>query len=243
MSVIVDLSKSLARRMRAYLRCKVTKNVILVLGDSHVSVFKDSYLTSNFPDAYFAVCLVGGGTISGLKNPNSKTNCRSIFKEYLNNYRCAKKIILMLGEVDTGFVIWYRAIKYNESVNEMLNKTVLEYEYFIEEVKEYGEVLVISTPLPTIRDGDSGDVANQRKEVVASLSERTELTIKFNALIQSFCERCGVSYLGLDEDSLGQDGLVAAELRNQDPMNHHYDQLKYAKLLTPKLRTILQPEL
>ncbi len=228
------------RKNREYLRCILSKKVILVLGDSHVLVFNQPKLKRSFPGTCFVIHSVGGATISGLENPNSKTNCRAIFDRALKTYRCRKKIIVMLGEVDTGFVIWYRATKYNKSVDEMLNKTVSNYKRFIRCIKRNDEVIVISTPLPTIHDKDIGEVASLRKEVTATLRQRTELTTKFNALMKSFCERHGVSYISLDEDSIGEDGLVSSELLNQDASEHHYNPLQYVKLLVPKLSVVLK---
>ena len=99
---------------------------------------------------------------------------------------------------------------------------------------------MISTPLPTIHDDDHGEVANLRKEVTATLRERTELTLEFNALIESFCLRQKVVFLSLDDDSSGQDGPVNPELLSEDPTDHHYDQLKFMELLVPKLGAFLE---
>ena len=239
MTAMIKYTRSLVRTIRTYLKCWLARNTVLVLGDSHAAIFNHPHLKGCFPDTYFHVCFIGGATVSGLENPNSKTDSRRIFETALATCRHRKTTIVMLGEVDTGFVIWYRAAKYKESVDEMLKKTVTKFERFIEKINKYNKIIVISTPLPTIHDDDSGEVANLRKEVTATLLERTELTLKFNALIQSFCEHQRVSFLSLDEDSLGKNGLVNPELLNDDPTDHHYDQLKYIKLLTPKLSMLL----
>lgn len=233
--------RSFARKTREYLKRILSKRVVLVLGDSHVLVFNQSTLKRSFPGTCFVIHSVGGATISGLENPNSKTNSRAVFEQALKTYRCRKrKIIVMLGEVDTGFVIWYRAAKYKKSVDEMLNKAVSNYKGFIRSIKINDEVIVISTPLPTIHDNDVGEVANLRKEVRATLLERTVLTTKFNSLMKSFCESHGVSFISLDEESLGEDGVVSSELLNEDPTDHHYSPSKYVKLLVPKLNEVLK---
>ncbi|MGZ4996491.1 MAG: hypothetical protein ACXV8J_01485 [Methylobacter sp.] len=53
---------------------------------------------------------------------------------------------LMLGEVDTGFVIWYRAQKYQESAATMMNQAIASYSGFLVELKMRFEVVCISTP-------------------------------------------------------------------------------------------------
>ncbi len=89
----------------------IAKEKIYVLGDSHVLVFKHPYFKLNFPFKNFEICSVMGATASGLYNPQSKTQAYPIFKEKIRSISKGKKIIIMLGEVDTGFIIWYRANK------------------------------------------------------------------------------------------------------------------------------------
>ncbi|MGR3274551.1 SGNH/GDSL hydrolase family protein [Acaryochloris marina NIES-2412] len=213
-------------------------NEILVLGDSHVGVFIHTDIQKNFPGYFFNVVCIGGATVSGFSNPNSKTQALPIFTDSLKNSK-AKKILIQLGEVDTGFIIWYRSQKYGTSVTEMLDKAVKNYQDFLKLVSHYSDVVCISTPLPTIRDCQNyGEVANARKNIKATQKERTALTIKFNQLIKQFCLKNKIKYLSLDQYSLGDDGLVKESLYNLDPNNHHYDHNKYASILKMELKGI-----
>lgn len=212
---------------------------ILVLGDSHSPVFNHPLFKNTFPDLSFNVVTVIGATASGLENPNSTTQAYPIFRDAVKN-STAKQVIVMLGEVDTGFVIWYRAQKYQESVASMMEKALNCYSNFLLELKEQFDVICISTPLPTIQDNnDWGEVANARREVKASQFERTALTLEFNLTMQKFCENNGICYLMLDNESLGENGIVKAALLNSNPQDHHYDAEVYAALLIEKLATIL----
>ena len=85
--------------------------MILVLGDSHSNVF-------NLSKKDFLVEFIGGATAQGSVNPNSKTNSLNIFTEKLKTLDLSKisNVIIMLGEVDCGFVIWYRHKKHNISI-------------------------------------------------------------------------------------------------------------------------------
>ena len=83
---------------------------ILVIGDSHVDIFKHKDLRRQFNKLFFNVCSVGGATVSGLVNPNSTTQALPRFRKAIKSSK-AKTTIVNLGEVDTGFVIWYRAQK------------------------------------------------------------------------------------------------------------------------------------
>ena len=211
---------------------------ILVIGDSHVLVFKHYNFKLHFPFKYFEVVSVGGATASGLENPNSKTQAYKIFNKALQ-HKQYNKIIIMLGEVDTGFVIWYRAKKYNENVERMLIDAVNKYTKFIKKASSFANTIVISTPLPTIDDNSVGEVVNARKEVDVFQYERTKLTIKFNKLVEDFCKKNNIKYLNLDMQSLGENGLVKKQLKNKNPADHHYDTKEYSKLIIKNLKKYL----
>jgi hypothetical protein len=212
---------------------------ILVLGDSHTPVFNHPEFKVHFPGLDFNVVTVIGATASGLENPNTKTQAYPLFKNALKQ-TSAKKVIVMLGEVDTGFVIWYRAKKYQESVSAMADRAVNSYSRFLQEVSAHFDVVCISTPLPTIQDGnDWGEVANARREVTATQVERTALTLQFNRQMQAFCGQQGIRYIMLDDACLGEDGVVRRELLNRDPKDHHYDPDTYARLLIERLAGVL----
>ncbi|TAN66746.1 MAG: SGNH/GDSL hydrolase family protein [Methylobacter sp.] len=212
---------------------------ILVLGDSHTPIFNHVLFKEKFPNQFFNVLTVVGATASGLENPNSKTKAYPIFREVIKQ-STAKQVIVMLGEVDTGFVIWYRAQKYQESIVAMMDKAVTSYSRFLLELTMRFEVVCISTPLPTIQDNnDWGDVANARREVTASQVERTALTLKFNRIMQQFCAQNNIRYIMLDSVSLGERGIVKAELLNNDCSDHHYDPEPYSRLLVERLAEVI----
>lgn len=212
---------------------------ILVLGDSHTPIFHHPLFRQAFPTLTFEVVTVIGATASGLENPNTKTQAYPIFKKALT-YTSADTVIVMLGEVDTGFVIWYRAQKYQESVAAMAERAISSYSKFLLEVAAQARVICISTPLPTIQDGnDWGEIANARREVTATQRERTDLTLQFNRQMQTFCDTHGICHVMLDDASLGPNGLVKEALMNRNANDHHYAPDVYAGLLTERLSGIL----
>lgn len=218
---------------------RLFRREILVLGDSHSYVFNQESLQKSFPKYVFRVVAVHGATVSGLENPNSKTQALPIFINHCKKSR-AQTALVLLGEVDTGFVIWYRAEKYNTSVEQMLSKALENYQRFLKTLSERFRVICISAPLPTIQDGqDWGEVANARKDVKATQLQRTELTIQFNKLMQGYCEAHQIPYLSLDRETLGANGLVDDQLLNSDVTDHHYDMSKYANLITDKLNGLI----
>ncbi len=215
---------------------------ILVLGDSHASIFHDPQLACRFQKSFFHVFNIGGATASGLANPNSVTRAYQTFRAALDD-TTARQIIVMLGEVDTGFVIWYRAQKYNESVASVTDKAILTYTGFLLEIQARpARVICVSTPLPTIRDGnDWGEIANARKEVNTTQAERTRLTLHFNQQVAAFCREHDITFIDLDPESLGADGTVKSELLNPDPNDHHYAPDAYIRMLVEPLKQALEP--
>jgi len=212
---------------------------ILVLGDSHTVVFSHPLFKERFPNFFFNVVTVIGATASGLENPNSTTKAYPVFRDAVRE-SAAKLVVVMLGEVDTGFVIWYRAQKYQESVAAMMDQAIASYSGFLAELKMRFEVVCISTPLPTIQDGnDWGDIANARREVTASQTDRTALTLEFNRAMQRFCAQNRIRYLMLDDLSLGEHGIVKADLLNNERSDHHYDPDPYSRLLVEGLTGVL----
>lgn len=213
---------------------------VVVLGDSHAVVFDSPSMKALLPTYSFAVTAVGGATVSGLRNPNAVTQAMPHFTSALQA-STANSVIVMLGEVDTGFVIWYRAQKHGSAVAQMLQLAVDNYQKLIRDIRQTRQVICISTPLPTIRDGmDWGEVANLRKEVKASLAERTQLTIDFNRLMENFCASEGINYLNLDRLSVDESGRLNESLRNSDPSDHHYDPTAHAMMIAPLLAPLLE---
>jgi hypothetical protein len=230
-------------RAERYVRYRYKKlfcEEILVLGDSHASIFSHKCIRSFFSSYVFNVVSVGGATVSGLQNPNSKTQALPIFIDQVKKSK-AKTIIISLGEVDTGFVIWYRAEKYQAQVSEMLDNACRNYQELLSILSKTHRVICISTPLPTIRDGqDWGDIANARKDVKATQLQRTNLTIQFNRNIQEFCKMSAITYLDFDDESIGRNGLVDGKLLNQNTADHHYDSHAYAEMIIQKLKMCIE---
>lgn len=206
-----------------------------MFGDSHTEVFDYISVNGLIPRSIFYTTFVGGATAQGMRNPNSQTNSLLIFREKISELNINDKLIFQLGEVDTGFVIWYRASKYGESIEDQLLNSVNCYFEFINEVKNNGfkHILIVSAPLPTIQDNQEwGEIASARKEVKATLKERTELTIKYNELLREYCLLNKVSFLGTDELLLDKtSNKIHKKFMNKDRDNHHLDLNNYSKII------------
>jgi len=232
---MVNPGRLLLRGIRA-IQYRLAGRRVLVVGDSHARIFHNFRFLVGLPRVHFHVAAKGGATASGLATPNSKTQAYQHFRRALDEVP-RDLVLVQLGEVDTGYVIWYRAKKHQARVEEMFDLAIRTYTNFLLEIAATDPVLVISAPLPTIGDGnDWGEVADQRKEVVTTQRERTELTVQFNRRVQEFCAAHGLGYLNLDAECMGPDGIVSDYYMNPNPLDHHYHEPRYAWLLCRRLR-------
>jgi hypothetical protein len=214
------------------------------IGDSHADVFWDM----EFSPLYFwkiipKIKVVHGATATGLSNPNSKTKAVTIFEEYLKNeVNKEDYVVFQLGEVDCGFAIWYRAEKHNISVQEQRMLAVSNYTALIEKSSAINgnKTVVCSAVLPTIQDNKNfGEVANLRKEVKASILERTGLTLSFNASLKEYTKIHSLGYIDLDKHILNKETkILHSKFLHKDPANHHLNPKHLSKILDEELGVI-----
>lgn len=212
---------------------------ILCCGDSHTDVF--NYCNSRQNRFVFDVCIVGGATAIGAVNPNSKTDALNIYEKKINSTR-SDKILIMLGEVDCGFVIWVRCKRYNISIDDQINVSVNNLFTFVDNIiatKNYTnkDIIICGSILPTIKDNtDKKILGGARSEVDVSQLERTKKTIEYNNLLKINCHKYGYNYIEIVDDILGKDGIVKDEFLNSNPNDHHLDNEKTYKLWLCKLK-------
>jgi hypothetical protein len=202
---------------------------ILVLGDSHSEVF--NYCNKKQRNIHFEVVVVGGATAQGAVNPNSSTNALSIFKQKLNNIKhdIFKYIIINLGEVDCGFVIWYRKNKYNIGIEDQLKITTDNLFNFINlEILphfEFSQIIINGSVLPTIKDNtDKKYLTGARSEINVSQIDRTELTIKYNNMLKNYSLINGYNYMDITNYILdNKTKVVNTIFLNKNIFDHHLD--------------------
>lgn len=207
---------------------------IISIGDSHSMIFEG---TPNVLAVY-----VTGATNMGLKNPHSQTNALDVFKRSLSeNLKEDDTIIFFMGEVDCGFVIWYRKEKYNETLESQMNESLTNYFDFILQYKNLCKRIVVCDVVPpTIgdtRDGN-GDVENLRLSITATQKERTDLTLRYNSEIKKFCQENNFTYLSFTEEMLGEDGIIMEKYKNSNPDDHHLDSGMLSKILNTKMKEL-----
>lgn len=213
-----------------------------VIGDSHIDAIRQA-AEHGLLERPALFKQVGGATAVGLRNPNSQTDAVSKFRTELLPARLASVPVIQIGEVDCGFVIWYRAAKYNETVERQMEESLTAYFAFVDELRREGySQLVITAPvLPTIRDGqDWGEVSNARREVTATLKQRTDLTLRYIEALKAGAHRRSLSFVDLTPDLLNPaTGVVFEAYRHPNPTDHHLDPQKAAALWARHLNDLI----
>lgn len=138
-------------------------------------------------------------------NPNSKTNALRKFKTKIKNISKKDYILLLLGDVDCGYLIWYRAQKYDMSVASQLETSLTNYFKFISWLMERGwdhHIIVCSAPLPTIYDDQPlGEITHARRYVQTKIHDRTNLTLQYNDRLNRFCVENNLLFFNFATDT------------------------------------------
>jgi hypothetical protein len=196
------------------------------LGDSHLRPAVHAYRAGLFGGVECAFESVGGATAVGLRHPTSKTQALARFREKLLPWRAGVIPVFQLGEVDCGFVIWLRAQRYGESIEEQTEQSLAAYLGFLLEMRDagYRELIVTSATPPTIREGDFGEVAHLRREVTATYAERSALVAHYNRRLGVMCAAHDLAFLDFTDDFVDpRTGLLNEALRNPSALDHHLD--------------------
>jgi len=219
-------------------------STLTFVGDSHIQYFSEAARKGYFLPRRSLFCEVGGATAVGMTNPMTLTNAVNKYREMLATLARPSIVVVQLGEVDCGFVIWYRAEKYGETIATQMRKSIASYRQFVEELLLLGHTPIITgATLPTLRDTDTGAVAAMRKEISATQIERTRLTLEYNEQLAKAALELGVVYLDVTRHMLdAETGVIRETYRNADPQDHHLDLQSatetWAKELAPVLNRI-----
>lgn len=213
-------------------------NHLLAFGDSHLEALKFAADLGilKVDSSYFSI--VPGATVVGLRNPNSLTDAINIFRSTLLKQSADSYVIIHLGEVDCGFVMWWRAKRYGEGIQKQFQESIDAYDKFLNEVLEKGfiKLCIAGASLPTIRDGlDLSEVANKRSEISADIQQRTELTFRYNYALNVLASKLGISYFDITDAVLDRSSnLVHDFFRSSESSDHHLDKQKVVGIWAEK---------
>lgn len=220
-----------------------SRTVARLLGREHVLGIGDSHLAALslvvIPGVWLRAFGIGGATASGIRNPASRTRAREIFDARLALAPRWQHLVIGLGEVDCGFLIWQRAKSHGFSVSEQVRDTVQRHASFVEDSLRAGfrSVSVLSVTLPTVADYRkvrANPILARRSAVNVGLRDRTELTLTYNDALAERCEATGATFFDTTDEQLDRaTGLVSPELTVLD--DPHLDLTRYAQILSRAL--------
>ncbi len=218
---------------------------LVFLGDSHVRAVETAKQRGLLRGFAAEFVHRGGATAVGLRHPTSKTQALKVFRRHLLPAKPDLIPIFQLGEVDCGFVVWVRAQRYGESVEEQVAQSIAAYCGFLREVREagYEDALVTSAVLPTIGDGElDGEVQHLRREVQQNQVERTALTLRYNAALAAEVARIGLRFHDFTPRLLDPaTGVIHRRFRAPDVRDHHLDPVEAAPLWAEAAAVALAP--
>jgi hypothetical protein len=150
----------------------------------------------------------------------------------------------MLGEVDCGFVIWYRAKKYNETIQEQIMLAVNNLEKFlkndVEKVFSKDKVVVVGATLPTIKDSTDLNFLNgARSEVNVSLKERTGCTFEYNKQLAIMAKKNDYRYFDISNETFDQENYcIFSQFLNENPYDHHFNRHSVSTFFVDKFKEL-----
>jgi hypothetical protein len=215
---------------------------ICVLGDSHSQVF--NLCSTN--EIKFDVQIVPGATAQGCVNPNSMTNSLEIYKSHIMKTNKYDKIMIMLGEVDCGYLIWVRCKRYNISIESQIDLCIKNINTFINDVllsNDYinEQIVLCGVHLPTIKDNTNHKyLCGARKEVDVGQYERTLKTLEYNSYLKKMAEVNGYKYIDITKYIIQQNGLVNDYYLSSNVGDHHLDDTKISDFWKYEIKKILE---
>lgn len=217
---------------------------LLFCGDSHLAPIWKGYKAGLFGTRHARCVLVAGATARGLGNPRSATGARLKYLEALLPPAPRVVPVFLLGEVDCNSVVWLRAAAAGTDPADELTRSVAVYLSFLDEVLAagYRRILVLAAPLPTVEGSDHHRAHSiMRRDITATLRERTALTRRFNQAVGEGCRLRGIDFLDLTAAWTDPaTGLVADRFRARDPLDHHFDEEVAAPVWVAAIRRALR---
>jgi len=201
---------------------------ILVLGDSHTSVF--NYCNYKSDCFYFDVLSIPGASASGCLNPGRKVDIVNTFHRKIMGQKY-DYILVMLGEKDCGFGIWNKKIKNDIPIEESLKKSVNTLFEFVEKnllgLYKPQEIIIAGVMLPALGNFISEKYIGKRALINADKMERTNITLIYNLMLRQRCQQMDLKYMDITNSILdGKKRLVNEYFLKSDKYDFHLNDSK-----------------
>ena len=200
-------------------RAKISDKLI-GMGDSHLD---------NFTFFCAATCRIPGATSYGLDNPNSETNARNAFTNFINAFP-SHIPLLCIGEVDCNSLPW----RSNEhrSPEEFVMFSIDTLFKFLDDFNK--KFILPTVTLPPVEDFQT---LNIRNHVTAGKKKRTELVKLYNDYLREGCSRMGHYFLDITSSTMNAEGFIDNSFI-RSPFDVHLKPWKLHNIVKERLDSI-----
>lgn len=227
---IVSFLKRIHSKFKKAIR---KRKFFYVFGDSHTEVF--SYINLTRKEELFKIVRVDGATALGMVHPKSKTNALELFMREINGLHKKSRLIFLLGEVDLGFLLWYRNIKLNLDVSHEMEISISNYITFLSKLKQRGfkNIYVMSPSPPCISDDFIETQMNLlRREIKINQVERVKLAKVYNETLKTKVLELRMGFIDLFPMLIDEQAhVVKKEYIKDDKNDHHLESSTYSQLV------------
>lgn len=229
---------------------------VLVIGDSHVTPWREIEAEIPIEGYKFRVYSKPGGTAFSVNNVDSESNANKRFAECLSRWGHENEyIIITLGEIDCGSLAWIYMQRHNEITDpkEVIDMSIASIKQYVQEtVSVYfnpDKIILQSVHLPTEINGSLPDSVlrdiqnnpaklNSRQGITANLQQRTDIVHYYNNNLKIVCKQLGVHYLDTTSDTITSEGVIDP-MYTTDRYNYHLDIKPAGKLFRNKFTELL----
>jgi hypothetical protein len=149
------------------------------IGDCHVRYLFPGLVPDDapplIPHAWIDMLSVVSASARGLANPDSMSGALPLFTRRIELAQRWQPLIFMVGEADTGFLIWNRIEKGRGTIDELVEQSIDHYMNFLRDVHAQGfdKIIVLSSPATSAARYSDAGIHNPQ-------GPRTELTLRYN---------------------------------------------------------------
>ncbi|MDB9900157.1 hypothetical protein OAC86_01280 [bacterium] len=212
----------LSRRKEGYIKTAHDATKLLLIGDSHAEALS-AYEGSDF---YFDRGLKHGSTARGCINPDSKTRAFHFFNNGIK-LTDAKHVVISLGEVDCGFMIWLKHQHDGTPINQLFEESMTNLMRLIKEhvmLKFNTKNIFVMTIPPAfiVTNTDKRHLNGDRAAVDPSLNERKNLISKWNKRLLKESKKIGFNLIDINNKIIDKHtGEINSKYRTPYQWNHH----------------------
>jgi lysophospholipase L1-like esterase len=175
--------------------------MIYVVGDSHTAIFKN--------DPAFQVVEIAG-TAHNLINVKSTSNSNQKLQQVIDSIdKNSDLVMLVFGETDCRFHIYYQAQKRGVSISDIINETVFNYGLALHWLRGSGIIpIVFGIPPPGTYDRFVFDTPSKP---YASPEILAKIYSEFNSKMKIFCSKRAFAYIDIYSKTVDDKGFLKKE--------------------------------